>query len=205
MVSPQPPSTDWCSYKIFSLILMNISTGPHLNAILLNSLFIIMILVKGQMAFFLFRCSNLASITSLVTRKSQATRMEGTSMRITTSSMSRTLASTTVSLTCTSTQGAEWKLCRFKNLLQEQQHQVRDQTEPVLSQRGEHDIYGELICQHFHLYPKILLLFTVSLSVKIFICTRSYSNVISLGGKRTNRRRYSVPFQTVIALVLVGS
>ena len=41
----------------------------------------------------------------------------------------------------------------FENLLQEQQHEIRDQTKPILSQPGKYDIYGEL-------------------KTKIFICTQ---------------------------------
>lgn len=118
------------------------------------------VLVKIQMIFFLFRCSNLALTTSLVTHKSPLTRTEGTSTQITISSTSRTLASTTAWLTCTSTRGARLmsdlnrKSCQsivdhFENLLQEQQHKVCDQTEPLLPQPGEHDIYGELIRQNY--------------------------------------------------------
>ena len=109
------------------------------------------VLVKAPMIFFLFRCSNLALTTSLVTHKSQLTRMVETSTRITTSSTSRTLASTTVWLTCTLTQGeifmprSNFDHFERRDLLQEQQHQVCDQTEPVLPQPEKYDIYGELM------------------------------------------------------------
>ena len=65
---------------------------------------------------------------------------------------------------------------------------------------GLHQIIMQiLIILHICSYDKLW-----GLSRRVF----TLLNVISQGGKRTNRRRYSVPFQTVImiviALVLVG-